>query len=86
MSHIHAAELIRRLRSNGVKVYLNPAGQAAFKGLDEASPALKQEVIQYGHAILTRLKDEQALRAHRERMRRKPVNNHHIPEVKPEEL
>lgn len=86
MSLIHATDLIRRLRSNGVRVYLDSAGRVTFSSLDSVNPALKAELAASGHALKQRLKEEQELRLQRERMRRKPARKPHIPEVKSEDL
>lgn len=86
MSTIHAAEIIRRLRSNGVKVYLGKQMEVTFSSLEEVSPALKQEIIQHGPALRDKLIEEQETRRQRERMRKPAVRRRITPEVRSEEL
>lgn len=61
-----AKELIRKLRSHGVKVYLGPAGEVTFsKGFSAVAPDLRLAVVQHGYTIRGLLREEAVRRAAR---------------------
>jgi len=69
MSSLSAIDLLRRLRSNGVKVYLDDLGQVTFSSLDDVNPAIKIQIISLGRALQRRLKEEQKIRQQRQECR-----------------
>lgn len=51
MKLIQAKEIIRKLRSNGVKVFLKN-GAVTFTGLlENTTPAVREEIFQHGNEI-----------------------------------
>lgn len=68
MSLTVAKNLIRRLRSSGISVYLNPSGCVAFRGLADAPAPLKQELMTHGVALRSQLRVEANLRQARQMM------------------
>ncbi len=70
MSAVEASNFVRKLRSYGVKVYLNTSRQVAFKGLtEETSPEIKADILRLGRAIKTFLEHEESIRKTRKTMR-----------------
>lgn len=81
MPTIAAKELIRKLRSHGIKVYLGPSGMATFsKEFSGVSGDLKIQVVQNGHAICGLLREEAARHARRAEL------NHQIKSIPTDEL
>ena len=70
MKTIEAQNLIRRLRSGGIKVYLNPSDQVTFSSLDDVATPLKQDIMRLGAQMKTVLLRERTVREHRENLKR----------------
>lgn len=76
MSIVRAKEIISRLRSGGVKVFLKN-GAVTFSSLDNVAPALKHEITSHGMFLHTVLAEEEEVRATRQKLRkrREPITN-----------
>lgn len=71
MSLVTAQNLIRRLRSNGIRVYLGAAEEVCFRRLEEAPCSLKKEIMEHGGSIRQQLLAERKVRENRQLMKRK---------------
>ena len=61
MSQVTAKEIIRRLRSSGIKVFLK-GEQVTFSTLDEVSTELKKSIRETGPAMKVILRGERSKR------------------------
>ena len=76
MSIVAAQTILRRLRSNGVKVWLRPRGgdappEVVFHTLENVPADLKRQVGEHALFIRQQLEDEALLRASRASQRRR---------------
>ena len=73
MSLIIAREIIRKLRSSGVKVYLGKWGEVCFSDIREVPAELKHKMMKHGTPIKTCLEEETIIHNARKKLRQKPA-------------
>ncbi len=71
MSFVPARELIAKLRSGGVKVYLRPDGTVNFSDLSTVSAELKHSIIHHGAAMKAVLAEEVKIRESRAKLKKR---------------